>query len=341
MRVLARTPERLAGLLQLGVEVRQGDILSRDALESALPGVEAVVHCAGAVSLKPRQRDDTFRANVLGTQNVLDAAAARRLRVLHTSSIATLGPTRTPQVLDEAAPAARLDFEYAYAASKRQAEALALSRARDGQDVVILNPGIMLGPDDVYFSSTEFVRRYLRSELGFHFPGGASFCDVRDVARAYPRALAVGRSGERYILAGLNLRYAEVLGELRSLTGLQRSSGVPSALAELGAAYSEWVASFWQHPLEDLNLSVVRWGSLFNYCTSEKAERELGYRNREFTRTLTDTVIDHVNRGAARASTAKLRTLLAAQHQSAPAPRTSQRRPKRAQARSKTQRTRP
>jgi dihydroflavonol-4-reductase len=241
---------------------------------------------------------------------VLRIATAKGLRVAHTSSIGTIGPTRTPAVLDENAPPVQLDFDYPYARSKREAERLALSFAREGHDVFVLNPGIMLGPGDARFSSTEFVMRYLKSQLGVHLGGGGSFCDVRDVAATYVTALARAKPGERYILAGVNRPYGAVLDELRQLTGLQRSTELPKPLAELGALWSELGAAFVQHPLEKFNRAVARWGALFNFCDVSKAREQLGYRTRDFSLTLVDTVVDHLRRGVVRASTPELRSML-------------------------------
>jgi dihydroflavonol-4-reductase len=311
VRLLVRNPARLGSLRDLDVEVHEGDILSEKSLVHALVEVDAVVNCAACVSLRPRDRSLIQRANIDGTRNVLEAAAARGLRILHTSSIAAVGPTATPVVLDETAGRAELGFDYPYAASKRESEDIALDYARRGADVVVLNPGIMLGPDDLYFSSTEFVMRYLRSQLGVHLPGGGSFCDVRDVAPAYVTALTAARRGERYLLAGVNRGYGEVMEELRRLTGLQRSTTMPRPLAEWTALWSELGSALWPHPLEKFNLSVVRWGSLFNFCAVEKAARELGYRNRPFTDTLTDTVLDLLERGVVEPATPELQALFA------------------------------
>ena len=68
---------------------------------AAMEDREAVVHCAGLVSLKLGDRDALQRVNVDGTRNVLEAAACRRLRLIHTSTIATLGPTSEPRPLAE------------------------------------------------------------------------------------------------------------------------------------------------------------------------------------------------------------------------------------------------
>lgn len=311
VRLLVRSPKRLGTLSKLGLEVKLGDVLDKPSLARAMRGVDVVVNCAACVSLNPRDKATIYEVNVTGTKNVIEAAGARELRTLHTSSIGAVGPAREPIVLDETAPRLELDFEYPYADSKRDSEDLALAYAAAGHDVVVLNPGIMLGPDDQYYTSTEFVMRYLRSELGVHLPGGGSFCDVRDVAAAYVKAIDRGRRGERYILAGVNREYGQVMEELRLLTGLQRSMTVPPLVAEWTGLLSEWGAAVWQHPLRNFNLSVARWGSLFNYCAVDKAKKQLGYRNRNFRLTLTDTVIDLLGRGAARPSTPKLRALLA------------------------------
>jgi dihydroflavonol-4-reductase len=294
----------------LGVEVAHGDLTSQESVDAAANGVDAMVHCAGLVSLAPRDRQAMQNANVEGTRNVLDAGASRGLRILHTSTIGTIGPTTDARPLDESAAPAPLWFDYPYAASKRQSERLALEYAERGADVVVLNPGIILGPGDVSYTSTQFVRRYLRREVWMHLGGGASFADVRDVSSAYVGALTRGRRGERYVLAGMNHTYEELQEGLRLLTGLHRSAPMPRPVAEWVALWSEAGAAFGRHPFEEFNLAVVRWASLFNYCSARKAERELGYRMRAFSDTLADTIVDHLRRGAARPTTPELRSLL-------------------------------
>jgi dihydroflavonol-4-reductase len=311
VRVLARRTTSLGALDRPGIDVAAGDIASRESVAAAASDVEAIVHCAGLVSLSPRAGPDLRRANLEGTRNVLEVAASRGARVLHTSTIGTIGPTSDPRVLDESAPPAPLSFDYPYAASKRASESLALDYAVRGADVVVLNPGIVLGPGDPNYSSTRFVLHYLRRELWMHLGGGASFADVRDVSAAYVGALARGRRGERYVLAGMNCAYREVQAELTLLTGLHRSAPMPRPFADWLALWSEAGAAFARHPFEDFNLGVVRWASLYNYCSARKAEQELGYRSRPLQETLADTVVDHLRRGAAQPTTPELRTLLA------------------------------
>ena len=311
VRVLLRRPARDSGLHGLGAVVFQGDVLAPDSLQPAMSGVDAVIHCAGSVSRRLRDKDSVYRVNVEGTRNVLEAAARRHVKVVHTSSIACVGPSPDPRLLDEDTPGASLGFEFPYVESKRRSEELALSYAANGRtEVIVLNPGSVMGPGDPSYGSTELVLRYLRGELRVFTQGGMSFCDARDVAKAYVTAVERGISGERYILAGVNRTYREVHEDLQRLTGLHHCFPVPTGVAEWAALWSEIGSVFWPHPFENLNQSVVRWGSLFHYCSSDKAQRELGYEIRNFESTLVDTIVDQLQRGSVAANTAELRAML-------------------------------
>ena len=307
VRVLVRRPERLHGVDGLGLDVFVGDVLRRPMVAAAADGADAIVHCAGLVSWRPRDRPELHRANVDGTINVLDVAADRGLRVLHTSSISTLGGTHRPQLFDEETPPVPLPFDCPYTESKRTSERLA--RAHRG-NVVVLSPGIILGPGDAYLTSSQLVLRYLRGELHHHMRGGGTYCDVRDAADAYVAALERWQPGQHYILAGTNLSHEEFREQLQRVTGLQRTYPLSLQVAEWAASWSEAASVFGPHLLEDLSLPVVRWGALYTYTSSQKAERSLSYRRREFRETLRDTVFDLLRRGAARPSSPELRRLL-------------------------------
>jgi dihydroflavonol-4-reductase len=311
VRALVRATSRLDCLAGLPVELAEGELLERRTLERALVGIEAVVHCAGLVALRPRDREALYRVNVEGSRNVLEAAWARGLRVVFTSSIATLGASSAPILRDERSWIGAAVPGSVYVESKRVSEELALSLATRGLDVVVLNPGNALGPGDSSFTSTKFVLSYLQGRLRFHLGGGISFCDVRDVAAAYVAALTRGRAGERYILAGMNLTYEQLLAELWRLTGLYQAMPLPWPVARGFGYWSELAALLFEHPFEDLNLSVVSHAELFTFADVSKAARALDYRLRDFRSTLRDTLVDHLARGAAPVTTPQLQALLA------------------------------
>ena len=104
------------------------------------PVVDAVVHCAAAVTDAPDPRP-VWAANLHGTRHV--AASFPGIRLVHVSTASVYDPYR-PTVLarEDAAPVAR--YPSPYGASKAAAERLLLGRP----DTVVLRPHAVYGPGD-------------------------------------------------------------------------------------------------------------------------------------------------------------------------------------------------
>jgi dihydroflavonol-4-reductase len=298
VRALVRPTSRRDALAGLPIEAVVGDIRDAASVEAALEGVQALIHTAGATSARPRDAKTVMATNVEGTRTVL-AAAARRpgLRVVYTSTIATIGATHQPRVLDEHASYNMAGTGFAYADSKKAAEEVALAHGAAGMNLVILCPGTLFGPGDIYITSTRYVLEYLRGRNRFIAAGGLSFGDVREVARAHVAALTKGRAGERYIVAGQNRSHAEALAVLHRVTGLYRPLRLPHALFFAAALLSEAAARIHRHGLEELSRGVVAWARRYAFMDSGKAQRELDYVVRPFDETVRDTVRDFVQRG--------------------------------------------
>ncbi|MEZ0229118.1 MAG: NAD-dependent epimerase/dehydratase family protein [Planctomycetota bacterium] len=309
VRVLVRKTSKLDGLKDVPHERVEGDILDRASLDRALEGMEALIHAAANVSARIRDAALIDRVNVEGTRTVLDAAAARPgLRVVYTSSVATIGATETPSLQTESSPW-RSGDGYQYIDAKRRAEEFVLQHAQRGLDVVILNPGMVLGPGDIYLGSTRVVLEFLKGRLGWITDGGISFCDVRDVAKAHVAALTKGKRGERYIVASMNQTLYDALATIARLSGKRPARRAPWALVWLAASFSELLSVFREHSLEELNRPVARYSRLFNWTDSAKASRELGYSIRPFEDSVRDTIQDFLARGLIEADTPELRAL--------------------------------
>lgn len=119
-----------------------GDIRNRKAVEKALQGVDAVVHCAAALPLYTPK--DIYTTDVVGTRIVLESArAAGVCRVVHVSSTAVYGiPDHHPLLEDD-----RLDGVGPYGQAKIQAEMIALEERAKGIVVPIIRPKSFIGPE--------------------------------------------------------------------------------------------------------------------------------------------------------------------------------------------------
>jgi dihydroflavonol-4-reductase len=276
LRVTARPRSRLGNLAELDAEVVECDILDRRAVRRAMRGVDRVFHVAGMTNLRA-DADTLFRINVQGTTIVLEEALRAGVeRCVHTSSVAAVGPAPRHTTADERQVFRAGRYGLPYINAKHEAEKEALRIGGLGLPVVVVNPGHVFGAGDVYHSSTEMVRRFLRREIPAYVDGALNIVDADDVARGHLLADERGTPGERYILGNRNFTMDRLFADLARLSGVEPPAlklRLPVALAlsaaaeRVGAGRAGWFPS----PVE------VRAASLNWAFTSAKAKRQLGW----------------------------------------------------------------
>lgn len=273
----------------------EGDLADRDALTEAFSGCDVVFHCAALISVRSRLDRELVDANVGGTANVL--AATRRAgagRLVHVSTTAAVGVTDdgSPCTEESRWNMPERGLADGYAVTKRLAEQLVLDAAEAGAvDAVVANPSYMIGPYDAKVSSGRFVTEIVRHRVPVVMPGFNNFVDVRDVARGLVLAATKGRCGERYILAGENLSYADAARRVAAVAGV-RAPGrlLPRPLGMLGARVGDLYERAFQAEalVNSTTMSYV-------YCpdfrfSSAKAERELGYAHGPIEPAIADAI---------------------------------------------------
>ena len=102
VRAFVRPGSDRRNLAGLDVDVADGDLTDRDSLAKAAAGCEAVFHVAADYRLWVADPAPMYRANVEGSVNVLEAAAAAgAARMVYTSSVAVLGINKDRTPADE------------------------------------------------------------------------------------------------------------------------------------------------------------------------------------------------------------------------------------------------
>ena len=298
VRATYHRAQRLPRLNALGdVEPVPSDICDVTALQSAFRDCEIVYHVAGFVGSRPR--DVAFSLNALSARVVIEAAAAAGVRrVVHTSSLAGIGPSNKA-ASDERDLFTSGDLGLTYANSKHEGEYEALAAsARLGVEVVIVNPAYVFGvpvdgsPDGE--TSTKVVSNYLRGRLPGVLDGGLNVVDVLDVAKGHLLAGTKGRPGNRYILGGYNLTWVQLLERLALLCDVRYPVLILPKQIVQTFALMETLGL--QPPMR---AEAVHLMSLLWHGSSEKANKELGYGTRSLDETLLRTarwhqeLIDH------------------------------------------------
>ena len=163
----------------------QGDIRDRAAVQSLMPGMDYVVHCAAALPLYTPE--EIYSTEVEGTHILLDEALKNGIkRFVHISSTAVYGvPDHHP--LFETDPVSGVG---AYGEAKIQAEAWCTRYRQDGLCVTVMRPKSFVGPERLGV----FAIFYEWAREGRNFPqigkgnNRYQLLDVDDVCQAIVQA---------------------------------------------------------------------------------------------------------------------------------------------------------
>lgn len=128
-----------------GAAVMYGSVADDDAVRAVMPGVDAVVHLAVLTgSDHYRQPEPAFRANVLGTYNVLEAArqsSVKKIVLMSEAAVHVPGPPDHIVAADAPLQTSSGD-DHLYDLTKRLQETIAHDYAQTyGLPVVVLRPG--------------------------------------------------------------------------------------------------------------------------------------------------------------------------------------------------------
>lgn len=283
-----------AWMTDSGVEPVIGSVTNKDNVAEAVRNVSVIYHLAGKVS---RSNDDAAAMNkvhVEGTRILCEAAKEAGVQtMILASSSGTIAVSEDEQVIDESfPPPVGIISRWAYYASKYYQERAALvGFDGDGRKLVILNPTLLLGPNDERLSSIKVVLDFLGRKIPYCPSGGLSIVDTRDAAAAFVNAVERGRHQEKYLMGSLNLTFEDFFGRLERLSGVKAPLvRVPKKLAVAGAGFVDSVFRNWEKasPIEPCE---VEQAEHFWYLNSAKAQDELGFSPRDPQETLNDTIV--------------------------------------------------
>ena len=282
VRALLRPASPRRNLDGLGIEVAQGDLSDPASLAAALDGCDGLIHAAADYRLWAPDPRPMLRTNVEGTRALMLAALAAGIRrIVHTSSVATLGLDPDGPA-DEDTPSSFDTMVGPYKRSKYLAEETVRGLvAERGLPAVIVNPSTPIGPGDIRPTPTG--RILIEAAMGrmpAHVETGLNLVHVDDVGLGHVLALEKGAVGSRYILGGDDTSLAELLAEVARLMGRKPPRlAVPLAAVVPVALVAEgWGRLTGREPF--VTLDGLRMARHRMYFTSAKAERALGYTHR-------------------------------------------------------------
>ncbi len=249
-----------------------GDIRDRDAVDRAMDGADAVVHCAAALPLY--STEDIMSTDIDGTRNVLESAIDFKVpRVVHISSTAVYGvPDHHPLYEHDA-----MIGVGPYGQAKIEAEQVCDAYRAKGLCIPIIRPKSFVGPERLGVFALLY--DWAKDGKNFPIPGSGNnlyqLLDVEDLCVAIDACLTL----EAAVVNDVFNIGAKKFGTIRQ--------DFQAVLDKAG--HGKKIVSFPEGPA-NAALAVLRWLRLSpvykwaygtvakeSFVSIEKAERVLGF----------------------------------------------------------------
>lgn len=255
-----------------------GDILDIPLLENAFQGIENVYHCAAKISFDPKDEELVRKTNIEGTANIVNFCLVKNIKKLcHVSSIAALGD------LPEHESIITEDTEWNpekphsdYAISKYGAEMEIWRAQQEGLEVVIVNPGIIIGPGFWDQGSGELFTK-VKNGLPFYTNGQTGFIAVSDVVNIIHQLMNSSIKGERFTLIAQNIIFKDLLYSIADALKVKRPKYHATPFMMNTLSKLDWIASAIFGQKRQLSKASARSSYTSDLYSNEKIKNALNF----------------------------------------------------------------
>lgn len=208
----------------------KADITDIVSLQELFQNVEYVYHCAALISFDPNDYAALVKTNIEGTSNIVNLCLEHNIKKLcYVSSIAVIGSSTQGKEITE-------DNEWSdtnvsvYGLTKHDAELEVWRGSQEGLRVVVVNPGVVIGPGFWKSGSGSFFTYASKGKKSF-LPGGTGFVTVSDVTNSMMKLMDSEIERERFILVNENLSYQELFQKIAPKLGVEAPTKKVSFIA--------------------------------------------------------------------------------------------------------------
>ncbi len=277
VKALARDSSNVEGLKKLGVEIIIGDVTDKTSLKGVMKGSDILYHLGNVSRWWLPDKSLYYKINVEGTKNILIEATNEGVKkVVYTSSLAAIRQPKGEIATEEKEH--KRDFESHYGRSKFLAEREVHRIYREyGLPVVILNPGVVIGPGDLKtFGRTIIELLNGKLEALLFEDSIVPLVYIDDTVEGHIISAEKGKIGEKYILVGDNIKLGEVFKLINKITGVPLpQKRISPSLIKLIAYISELKSIFTGKPPR-LASDAIRAMEIGAIGENRKAREELG-----------------------------------------------------------------
>lgn len=196
------------------IEWVKADITDILELKNAFENVTKVYHCAALISFDPRDYEEMYKINIEGTTNMVNFCIDNKVdKLCFVSSIATLDKSVNSDIINECCEWVSNKNKSDYAITKHGAEMEVWRASQEGVDVIIVNPGVILGAGFWNLGTGELFSK-INKGFNFYSEGITGFVSVNDVVKSMIRLMESSIKNDQFVVVAENLSFKTVFSEI-------------------------------------------------------------------------------------------------------------------------------
>jgi nucleoside-diphosphate-sugar epimerase len=259
------------------IEWIQADITDTPSLEPVFKNITEVYHCAALVSFNPKDYRKMRQVNIEGTANIVNFSIENKIKKFcFVSSIAAVGDAINGKPITEENEWTDTGDNNDYSITKYGAEMEVWRGSQEGLDVVIVNPGVVLGSGFWQESSGELFTQ-INKGFKFYTEGITGFVGVKDVVKAMIELMNSDIKNERFILVSENKSFKDILFTIADGLNKKRPSIKTSKLLTSIAWRIDWLLTKLSNKELLLTKNSAKSSHNKSYYSSEKLKKEINF----------------------------------------------------------------
>jgi len=202
----------------------KADITEVPIMALAFVDVKKVYHCAAFISFNPKDYREMRKVNIHGTAIIVNLCIDANIEKLcFVGSIASVGDSLNNSLITEENEWNKEADNSGYSITKFGAEMEVWRASQEGVEVVIVNPGVILGSG---FYVTGSGKLFTKVYNGFHYytEGITGFVSVKDVVNAMILLMNSNLKNERFILVAENNSFKDIFSLIADAFGKNKPS---------------------------------------------------------------------------------------------------------------------
>lgn len=269
----------------------EADINDIPKLQKAFKDISQVYHCAAFVSFEPDKYRQLRKINIEGTANIVNLCITFSVKKLcYVSSIAALGEkAKDSELIDETAQWNAENDHSVYAITKYGAEMEVWRGSQEGLDVIVVNPGIIIGGGFWRSGSSGSLFNRLYKGTNYYTLGVNGYVGIKDVVTIMISLMTNDYKNEAYILVAENLSFKTFQDMVCDALGVPKPNKEAKSWLLSIAWRLDWINHKFFGKRRQLSKQVAQSAQEVHKYDNSKVKRTLNFEFEPIDRSIQET----------------------------------------------------